>query len=324
MLFVSFFVLLVLYVANIDADGASYGKSWDYKVNGAMGPSKWKVHNKHCGDNAQSPINILTKDVQHNKDLGLQLHDYNQIGGNTTFKMHNRNTDIGFLAKSKNKHNPPQSVTFKGTKYRFYQFHFHWGSESFQGSEHLLDWQRSAAELHMIHQNTKYPNISMAVDKSDGLLVWGHFLKVNSKNNVENYQFQKLLDQFSKVKSCCSEYDVDVNLFKLLPKEHRHFYTYQGGLTTPPCYESVRWVVNRSPILISEKQMAIFRTLKDQVNGGQTLQDNFRPTQPLNGRIVESNFDPAEVYAIVESAGVAIAPCFLTMLTVLAAVIFTY
>jgi len=299
---VSFF-LLVSHVAENEAAGSTYGTLWDYKVNGINGPEHWRRNASICGNNAQSPINILTNHVTYNPDLNILLGDYDQIGGNTTFGMTNRNTDIAFTGEVKNGGNPSQTITFKGVKYRFYQFHFHWGSANHQGSEHLVDWQRSAGELHIIHQNVKYPNISEAVDKADGLLVWGHFLRVNSINKVDNPDFQQLLSKFTPAEQCCSVTDVDVNLFKLLPKSHGHFFTYQGGLTTPPCYESVRWVVNRHPILISESQMNTFRGLKDNAMAGAELSDNFRPPQPLNGRIVESNFDPKDLYTMQMATG---------------------
>ena len=33
------------------------------------------------------------------------------------------------------------------TKYRFEQFHFHWGDEDFKGSEHRVDGKMYAAEV---------------------------------------------------------------------------------------------------------------------------------------------------------------------------------
>ena len=32
--------------------------------------------------------------------------------------------------------------------------------------------------MHIIHYNDKYADVGAAIDKSDGLLVWGHFLQV--------------------------------------------------------------------------------------------------------------------------------------------------
>ena len=36
------------------------------------------------------------------------------------------------------------------------------------------------------------------------------------------------------------------------------YYTYQGSLTTPPCYESVRWIVFKDIIKISNNQVSQF------------------------------------------------------------------
>lgn len=40
-------------------------------------------------------------------------------------------------------------------------------------------------------------------------------------------------------------------------KKKIEHYTYQGSLTTPPCYESVRWIVFKDIIKISNVQVSI-------------------------------------------------------------------
>lgn len=43
-----------------------------------------------------------------------------------------------------------------------------------------------------------------------------------------------------------------ISLSDVLPYDWS-FYTYQGSLTTPPCYETVQWIVLRCPIAVSRK-----------------------------------------------------------------------
>lgn len=47
------------------------------------------------------------------------------------------------------------------------------------------------------------------------------------------------------------------SLKALLPEDHSKFYHYKGSLTTPPCYESVKWIVNKNTISVSEDQVNI-------------------------------------------------------------------
>nr|AYD38862.1 carbonic anhydrase 2 [Mytilus edulis] len=65
--------------------------------------------------------------------------------------------------------------------YRLEQFHFHWGADDNKGSEHTINGKMYAAELHLVHYNTKYANFGEAVDKPDGLAVFGIFYQAWGK-----------------------------------------------------------------------------------------------------------------------------------------------
>ena len=55
--------------------------------------------------------------------------------------------------------------------FNFELAHWHWGSNSTQGSEHTYDGKRFPMEMHMVHYNDKYPNITEAMKQNNGLLV---------------------------------------------------------------------------------------------------------------------------------------------------------
>lgn len=58
----------------------------------------------------------------------------------------------------------------------------------------------------------------------------------------------------------------------------RHYYTYKGSLTTAPYFESVTWIVYRTPIYVSQKQVAIFRELIGSEKQKKIV-NNYRPVQ---------------------------------------------
>jgi len=299
-------LFLVPTVHIVSGAGGNYATDWRYGA--TKGPSTWKTPFPECGWNSQSPINIMTNDAKVDKDLGtLKLGQYQQTD-NVTFIMKNRHTDVEFAAKANTGEakDIPQTVEFDGTKYRLYQFHFHWGSNSHQGSEHQLNSQQYAAELHIIHYNDKYDNVGQAINASDGLLVWGHFLQVTSNNKVENSYFKTIANQIKDViKADDGTQSVTINLQKLLPENaENRFYHYQGSLTTPPCHQSVKWIVSPTPIRISESLMKDnFRVLRDKAMEDESnvafpnipLVDNYRPIQQLNGRTVFANFDEDDI-----------------------------
>lgn len=47
-------------------------------------------------------------------------------------------------------------------------------------------------------------------------------------------------------------------LINLLPDSHHSFYTYNGSLTTPPCYEVVTWVIMSEPVHMSQERVSCY------------------------------------------------------------------
>lgn len=64
---------------------------------------------------------------------------------------------------------------------------------------------------------------------------------------------------------------------ELFPKKTAHF-RLNGSLTTPPCSEGVHWIVYKNPVTASTAQIAAMKAIIGQ--------DNNRPVQPINSRVV--------------------------------------
>ncbi|PIK49738.1 putative carbonic anhydrase 2 [Apostichopus japonicus] len=182
-------------------------------------------------------------------------------------------------------------------KYRLLQFHCHWGSDDSKGAEHTIDGQQHAAELHLVHWNTdKFTSPGDAIKNDKGIAVLTAFIKVGKEHKGWN----QVLDHFkeiSDVNGVCNM-DEDFNPKCLLPENLTDYWTYEGSLTTPPCYESVRFIIFKEVVELSKEQLAQFRSLSTtaETEGAQgdacpKLVDNFRPLQPLNGRIVKASFE---------------------------------
>ena len=59
------------------------------------------------------------------------------------------------------------------------QFHFHWGSETSGGSEHLVDGERHFAEVHLVHYKQEHGSVAVAAGFDDGLAVLAFFVDVD-------------------------------------------------------------------------------------------------------------------------------------------------
>merc|ERR1712002_1137910 len=276
--------------------------SWGYQP--SNGPATWPSTYATCAGSSQSPINI---DTSAAKDCVAEIifTNYRQtINGTVT----NNNHTASFTYSSGNLPVISGNRFANGESYKFLQFHWHWGSVNTQGSEHTLDGREFPAEIHLVHWNTKYPDVATAVQNADGLAVIGFFYEISATDNL---RLNDMIDAINTLSTCTNvrkrkgkkgkkgklqkferdclsleTFDLKIRLDDFIPAvcETDEFYYYQGGLTTPTCDEVVSWNVFTKTIPISTNQLAVLRTLVD--SSGVTLNDNYRPPQPLNGRTV--------------------------------------
>ncbi|XP_065826590.1 carbonic anhydrase 2-like [Oscarella lobularis] len=171
----------------------------------------------------------------------------------------------------------------QGAVYQLDSFHLHFGSEDWRGSEHTVDGEAYPAEMHFVHFNAKYGSIGAAASQPDGLAVIAVFVKLGEANpEYDELKYDTL------VQNGASRNISTIFLNNLLPPI-RNYYFYLGSLTTPKHTENVTWMVMEHPIEISTSQMWGLRRIMDV--DGKPMENNYRATQPLNGRVVQFLFD---------------------------------
>jgi carbonic anhydrase len=151
------------------------------------------------------------------------------------------------------------TLTENGVRYTLIQFHFH------APSEHTVNGRRAAVELHFVNETANKAAAAVGV-----------FIDPGSSPN------STLAQLFTGAPFTPGGSSVvhGLNIAGLLPPNPdaaRH-YTYVGSLTTPPCTEPVNWTVFPNPVKASAQQIS---TLTGRYN------QNSRPLQPLNGRVVQ-------------------------------------
>ena len=137
-------------------------------------------------------------------------------------------------------------------------------------------------ELHIVHVNDQM-EVSEALQNPLGLAVLGVMFVIQEDDNPV---LQPIIDHLHAVRAAGSEVKLpEIILDHLLPSDRDSFYRYQGSLTTPGCNEVVTWTVFTETVGVSTRQMEEFRKL--ETSGHGYIVDNFRPLQPINGRVVE-------------------------------------
>ncbi|NXE95873.1 CAH9 anhydrase, partial [Menura novaehollandiae] len=235
-----------------------------------------------CGGTKQSPINVNTAQTIFSPELRpIQLSGYS-LPANKKLKMKNNGHTVVLEL--------PESLALTGgyaQQYRAVQLHLHWGSPSGPGSEHTINGRRFAAEIHVVHYNTKYNNLTEAKVQPDGLAVLGAFLEVGPR---QNSYYHEILKHLFEIREVGQETLVSgFNIAGLLPANLKHYFHYNGSLTTPPCCQTVKWTIFNQTLLLSHDQMSMLVTSL-RSDDDELLQNNYRPVQNLHGRRVLASF----------------------------------
>lgn len=225
---------------------AAEGAHWSYE--GATGPSHWgdvDAASKVCtAGSQQSPIDIMSSVRAQLPPLQIawRVKPDMIVNNGHTIQV---NSDLG------------NTLTVGKDKYDLVQFHFH------HPSEHLIGGKHFPMEVHFVHRNAA------------GTLAVIGVLMTAGKPNAAFKQIAAAMPAKAGTPVKMSAVDIS----QMLPAG-RHYYRYAGSLTTPPCSETVNWLVLRDPIQVAQADIDAFAKIYPM---------NARPPQKDHRRFVLSS-----------------------------------
>lgn len=243
--------------------------NWDY---GRLGPDAWPTLFRTCNGSMQSPININESEALYDPEL----RSFRLVNTNQFYIVNNTGSTVIFT--------PENSTMILGgsnfkEKYRLVQFHFHWGENEYQGSEHYINGIKYPLEFHMVFRSSNNKTTVLGV----------LFEECKETFNPFNRIFRAHLD----ARDLAEKPILRIGLTQLLSNLGKDYYRYIGSLTVPPCTENVLWSIFRKRLCISKKQLDVFRV--------NTIKKNFREPQNLFSRKVYASFPNREQNSIPKS-----------------------
>jgi carbonic anhydrase len=229
------------------------GQSWDYVL-----PVCWSQYYPNCSGQRQSPINIDKQAALESVSSKTLTFEYPDSGSDLALKLKSFGLQVNYSGGG---------LEYGGVAYKTEEFHLH------VSSEHTIDGKYFSLEMHVVHKKN--------TSTGDGdLLVVGVMYKIGSESAFLNrlgLPANTSILPYNIRNSSELDLDDELNFAKA-----DGFYQYDGSLTTPPCSETVTWIVLATPRTMSKEQLATMKTLVPEPA-------NNRPLQPLYGRCPGKN-----------------------------------